>query len=218
MDVVTAVITAKGESKVTTLTTEETGAALMADARLRRFDAVVVWKLDRFGRFAGALRIRNPGTGEYGDSLHRHFPGPRHGRIKSSLQTPHAYPRGRRTVRARADPRAGERRHARRQGARHQDRKRNRTPAPDLRSLGSGGPTSNGALNRESSSSNAHRCRHGGSRSQSRRQRRWHFAPQLGEVYEEVILRLPRLAARLRPAWPNRHPHKPGSGDLVAGR
>jgi hypothetical protein len=27
---------------------------------------------------------------------------------------------------------------------------------------------------------------------------RWHFAPQLGEVHEEVISRLPRLAARLR--------------------
>jgi hypothetical protein len=38
------------------------------------------------------------------------------------------------------------------------------------------------------------------------------------KFHEEVILRLPRLAARLRPAWPNRHPYKPGSGDLVAGR
>jgi DNA invertase Pin-like site-specific DNA recombinase len=37
---------------------------LIADARRRKFDVVIVWKLDRFGRSPGSLRLGHSGIGE----------------------------------------------------------------------------------------------------------------------------------------------------------
>jgi DNA invertase Pin-like site-specific DNA recombinase len=53
---------------------------LMADAGRRRFDAVLVWKLDRFGRSLRHL-VQRPGrTGGLGANLHQFAgqPGPEH--------------------------------------------------------------------------------------------------------------------------------------------
>jgi DNA invertase Pin-like site-specific DNA recombinase len=66
--------------------------ALMADSRLHKFDAVIVWKLDRFGRslincVAGIQELTAAGV--------RLIAGARHGRRQSHLASAPAHPRRR---------------------------------------------------------------------------------------------------------------------------
>ena len=107
---------------------------LMADARRRRFDAVVVWKLDRFGRSLvhcisgiqelSSLGIRFLATSQGLDT----------DESKPGQQAAPAYFGGGRAIRTGIDPRAGERRNEGCPETRHQDRKRDRAPASYLQS------------------------------------------------------------------------------------
>lgn len=107
---------------------------LIADARRRKFDVVVVWKLDRFGRSLvhcvsgiqelASLGIRFIATSQGLDT----------DESNPASKLTNAHPRSSSAVRTGVDPRTGQRRHACRQGARHQDRERYWTPSPDLQS------------------------------------------------------------------------------------
>lgn len=78
---------------------------LMADARLRKFEAVVVYKLDRWGRslvhcIAGIQELQALGIRFIAISQGRYR------RVESCQQAPHAHLGGSRAIRAGTDPRA----------------------------------------------------------------------------------------------------------------
>ncbi len=121
--------------------------ALMADARRRRFDCVLVWKYDRFARSLGALIAALAGVPRPRRGLHQPHPGHRH----HHAHGPAVLPRHRLLcrVRTRGDRRAGAgragqrarqgqaprpaRARSRRTGPRRRPQGRGAEPAPDRR-------------------------------------------------------------------------------------
>ena len=79
-------------------------AQLMADARMKRFDVLLCWKLDRFGRsLVDCLNnIQEPGAVR--DSVYRRDARTGHGSAQSSIPVSAPRARGRGGVRALTDP------------------------------------------------------------------------------------------------------------------
>ena len=80
---------------------------LMDDARARKFDCLLVWKLDRFGRSLVDCLNNIRALEELWRPIHRRHPGPRHRPAEPSFQIPAGHVLGAAAeFEAFADPRA----------------------------------------------------------------------------------------------------------------